>query len=61
MSNHRDEYDEDQFETRRIKVREKRARNEQNFKNMDPRQLLEDEWGDDEFYTSFERYQRKRK
>lgn len=61
MSKHRDEYDEDQFKTRRIKVREKRARCEQNFKNMDPRQLLEDEWGDDEFYTSFERYQRKRK
>jgi hypothetical protein len=54
------EYDEDQFDTRRIKVREKRARNKQNFRNMDPRQILEDEW-DDEYYAIIERFHGKRK
>lgn len=58
MSNN---YDEDQFETRCTRVRERRARNEQYFKNMDPRQLLEDEWEDDKFYGSFERIRRKRR
>ncbi len=61
MYNRRNEYDEDQFETRRIKVHKNRFHNKRIFKNMDPRQLLEDEWGDDEFCASFERYERKRK
>lgn len=54
------DYDKDQYESRRVRVRKKRIRNEQNFKNMDPK-FFEDEWDDDKFYASFERIRRKRR
>lgn len=60
MSYHRQKFNEEQFEMPRIKVREKRSRNVKNFKNVNPRQLLED-WEEDSFYDSFERYQGKRR
>jgi hypothetical protein len=61
MSKRHDEYDEDQVDTRYIRNREKRNRNEYKFKNIDPRQLLEDEfYDDDDMYAGFERFHGKK-
>jgi hypothetical protein len=61
MAKRRDEYDEEQVDTRYIKNREKRVHYEQKFKNMDPRQLLEDEfYDDDDMYAGIERFRGKK-
>jgi hypothetical protein len=60
MSSHRDKFDEDQLEIHHTNIQKKRERNKQNFKCVNVREILEDDYGDEEMYARFERFHRRR-
>ncbi len=53
------DFEEEEFQFR-PKMKDNRPRFKQNFKNVDPKDILSDDWEeqDDEYYEPFERFRR---
>lgn len=51
--------DSENFHTAKPKMKDNRQKYKQNFRNIDPQDILDDNWDDrEDFYDSFEKFGR---